>query len=345
MQIDILERAPGLSAAEVLAGLQEEVRSERAVAARVVAWLVEIEQRKLWAAEGYSSLFAFCVGALGFSEDETCNRSGTVRAVIRYPFLLGMLAARTLTMTAVRLLYPHLDGRPDARAVLESAAGRSRRDIEVMIAGLSPKPDAATILRRLPAPVPSAPMTPLARSTTPLEMLTPPPDPAPVHVVRAAPPALVAPLSPDRYRLQVTMSGEAVEKLRLAEDMLSHAVPAGDAAAVLERALDALLEELARRKFSATEDPRPGRAPADGSRTIPAAVKREVWIRDLGRCTFVSVSGHRCEERRLVQFHHLHPFGLGGPSTAENIVLLCAAHNQYAAELDYGQRRNEYDSH
>ena len=134
------------------------------------------------------------------------------------------------------------------------------------------------------------------------------------------------------------MSGDVVEKLRLAQDMLSHAVAPGDAASVLERALDVLLEELARRKFSATEDPRPGRPTAEGSRAIPAAVKREVWIRDLGRCTFVSVSGHRCEERRLVQFHHLHPWAMGGPSTAENIVLLCAAHNQYAAELDYGIR-------
>ena len=60
------------------------------------------------------------------------------------------------------------------------------------------------------------------------------------------PHAAVTPLSPERYKLQVTISRETIEKMRLAKDTLSHAVPTGDDAAILARAFDALLEKLAK---------------------------------------------------------------------------------------------------
>ena len=66
----------------------------------------------------------------------------------------------------------------------------------------------------------------------------------------------MTPLSPDRYKLQLTISGETLEMLRLAKDMLGHAIPSGDDAAVVERALPALLAELARKKFADTRAPR-----------------------------------------------------------------------------------------
>src|SRR4029078_10037529 len=84
------------------------------------------------------------------------------------------------------------------------------------------------------------------------------PLPAAVPPARAAT-AITAPLAPDRYRLQVTISGECLQKLRLAADMLGHAVPNGDGAAVIDRALTLLLADLARKKFAATERPRRSR--------------------------------------------------------------------------------------
>jgi hypothetical protein len=68
----------------------------------------------------------------------------------------------------------------------------------------------------------------------------------------------VTPLSPGRYKLQLTIAAEILEKLRLAQDMLGHAIPSGDEAAVVDRALTILLENLARKKFgAATSAPRP----------------------------------------------------------------------------------------
>ena len=150
-------------------------------------------------------------------------------------------------------------------------------------------------------------------------------------------PARVLPLSPDRYKVQLTISGETLEKLRLAKDMLRHAIPSGDDAAVLDRALTALLADLARKKFAAAHQPRPSRATARGSRHIPAEVKRAVWLRDLGRCAFVGTSGRRCAERGFLEFHHAVPYAIGGEATVENIQLRCRPHNDYEARVYLGQ--------
>jgi hypothetical protein len=151
-------------------------------------------------------------------------------------------------------------------------------------------------------------------------------------------PALTAPLAPDRYRLQLTIGAETLAKLRLAQELLSHAVAAGDDATILDRALTALLTELARKRFAATEKAGPGRPTADGSRHIPAEVKRAVWLRDLGRCAFVGTGGRRCEERRFLEFHHIKPYAVGGEGTVGNTALRCRAHNAHEARVFFGDR-------
>jgi hypothetical protein len=159
--------------------------------------------------------------------------------------------------------------------------------------------------------------------------------PEPSSVSRAE----VAPLSPDRYKLQLTIGGETLEKLRLAKDMLSHAIPSGDDAAVLDRALTALLVDLARKKFADTRKPRPSRARDPQRREASAAEKRAVWVRDLGRCRYIGPSGHRCNERRFVEFHHVDPYALGGETSMDNIELRCRRHNDYEGRLYFGKRR------
>jgi hypothetical protein len=149
----------------------------------------------------------------------------------------------------------------------------------------------------------------------------------------------VTPLSPDRYRLQLTISGETLEKMRLAKDTLSHAIPTGDDADVLNRAFDALLETLAKQKFAATDQPRVSRGTKSGARHLTAAVKRTVWMRDLGRCRYVAANGHRCEERRFVEFHHTDPRALGGEASIDLIELRCRRHNDYEGRLYFGKRR------
>ncbi len=60
-----------------------------------------------------------------------------------------------------------------------------------------------------------------------------------------------------------------------------------------------------------------------------------MWSRDNGQCAFVGAQG-RCSERGFLEFHHVIPFARGGPATAANVQLRCAAHNAYEAAIDFG---------
>ena len=79
--------------------------------------------------------------------------------------------------------------------------------------------------------------------------------------------------------------------------------------------------------------------PTMSQRHIPDAVKRAVWERDGGRCTFVSEAGHRCPARELIEFDHIDEVARGGEATVDNIRLRCRAHNAYEGELFYGHGR------
>jgi len=127
--------------------------------------------------------------------------------------------------------------------------------------------------------------------------------------------------------------------LDLAKDMLRHAVPNGDTGEIMRRALKALLDDLARKKFAATKRPRKSRGTASDGRHVAAEVKRAVWIRDRGRCAFVGHTERRCNDRGWVEFHHIVAYARGGKATVGNLQLRCRAHNGYEADLEFGERR------
>jgi hypothetical protein len=131
------------------------------------------------------------------------------------------------------------------------------------------------------------------------------------------------------------MDEEAHEELLYVQALLGHALPSGDVAEVFRRALHVLRQHLEKAKFAKSERPSAQRGAAKG-RHIPAAVRRAVWERDGGRCTFVSAKGKRCNSRTRVEFDHVEPVARGGKATFSGIRLRCRAHNQYAAALVFG---------
>jgi 5-methylcytosine-specific restriction endonuclease McrA len=149
-------------------------------------------------------------------------------------------------------------------------------------------------------------------------------------------------LAPQRFAVQFTIGQSAHDKLVHAQALLSHQLPSGDIAAVFERALDALIRQLEKGKFAASQTPRAARPcsggprPTAGSRYIPAHVRRGVWQRDGGQCTFVSEAGHRCPARARLEFDHVHEVARGGEASVAGIRLRCQAHNQYGAERTFG---------
>jgi hypothetical protein len=261
------------------------VARERQATAELVAHLAELETRGLHLAAGHGSMFAYCHEGLGLSEHEAYNRIEVARAARRFPVLLELLTAGAVSLTTVRLLAPHLTDANHLE-VLHSARGLRKLQVEQIVARLAPKPDVPTTVRKLPVLSPVSVPVPVSATVpaldTPLSSIaaTPAaPDPPGVTTITVAAPivstimpprttAVVRPLSPERYKLQLTIDEETLEKLRLAKDLLRHAVPSGDDATILKRALTALLTELAKKKFAAKDEQR---LRGTSARTTPAS--------------------------------------------------------------------------
>jgi len=231
------------------------LHNERHATAAVVAWLMEFDRRRLFLPLGYSSLFTYCRDYLHLGEGATYRRIEAARAASRFPCILEFLASGKITLTTVSVLSPHLTA-DNHEALLDEATHRSSRELEIIVARLAPKPDVATVVRKLPAPVkpvePSigAPTDAAADTILAINAAPPPPTPRPV----------IAPLSPERFRLQVTISGEAHEDLRQLQNLMRHAIPSGDAAQIVERALKVLLKDVLRKKCGIVDRPRRGDA-------------------------------------------------------------------------------------
>jgi hypothetical protein len=203
--------------------------------------------------------------------------------------LLEYLAEGAVTLTTVGLLAPHLT-EANHREVLTAARHRSKRQVEELVARLHPQPAVPTLVRRLPSPrlaAASAPELSEVPTDVPADAATSNAPPAldldaaglsrlmpagptaaglsgPLTAGLAASaasarptrPATVEPLAPERYKVQVTVDKETYDRLRFAQALLRHQIPDGDVAAIVGRAVGALVEALLKEKVAATERPR-----------------------------------------------------------------------------------------
>jgi 5-methylcytosine-specific restriction endonuclease McrA len=327
-----------LSDEALLQGLRALVRDDCQTTADLLAHLAEVDARRLFLPMAYPSMFEYCVRELHLSEDATSKRIQVARAARRLPAIFHAIAQGHVSLSAMVLLVPHLD-EDNCSQVLESARTKTVAEVRELVAAIAPKPD---LVPRLAA-LASAPMEPehatkhveVAGSMRGFGPESSAPAQAPV-AAPALPPARVTPLAPKRFGLQVTLAQETHDKLRRVQDLLGSSVAPRDLAQVLDLALDALLQELERKRFAATDDPRGRRSHGDG-RYVPSQLRREIWQRDGGRCTFHAPDGRRCESRRDLEYDHVTPVAKGGRTCAENLRLLCRTHNQFEAERVLGR--------
>ena len=370
-----------LSDTDLLAEVARLATGERHATVALIASLAELDARRLYLAQDFSSTFSYCTQALRFSEHAAYNRIEAARTARRFPGILDQLADGSITLTTVCLLAPHLTTE-NHREVLAAARHKSKREVEVLAARLRPLPPVPSSVRKLPTvstmrqavaagppdvsrepacapdgaeasrpPDPSAEPTQAPDAAT-LELHRAVPLAGPATATTSAQPAthphrlaVVSPLSPEQYKVQVTVGHETVEKLRRLQDLMRHTIPNGDPAAIVDRALTVLLAELERTKLAATTRPRRDVGPNSRhetaserprSRHVPANVRRAIWTRDGHQCAFVSASGRRCRERGFLELHHTTPYASGGKATIGTIELRCRAHNLYEAELAFG---------
>jgi 5-methylcytosine-specific restriction endonuclease McrA len=332
---------------EALTGRLLEIRKqERSLLVEFLGYLAELDRRKTVVAQGYPSLFSFCTDFLGLSKASAFRRTTAARLLARFPLVAEYLGDGLLKLTKMFELRYVLD-EAHLVEILDGAAGRTEEQVKELVAALRPQAAPADLLRKLPnqrndcsgsGPKPSlantvepAPEQPLA------SVLAAAPVAPPSAAVRPEPrsTARVEPIAPEQHVLRVTVGPDFVADLEAVRQALSHKLSGCGLEEVLHECLRVTLAQVERRRFgagkksSATEPP-------SGSRYVPVAVRKEVWKRDGGCCSFVGSTGRRCNSRHQVQLHHLDPFAMGGRATAANLALRCRVHNHHAAEQDYG---------
>jgi len=351
-------RLESLSDDALLARLEEVATRARRAEAELIWHMAEVDRRRLYLREACPSMHVYATSRLHLSDAEAYLRIAVARTSRRFPAVLAMLADGRLHLSAIALLAPHLSAE-NCEALLARAAHRSKREVEILIAEIAPRPDARSLVRRLPAPqakvatddaaqlfpggvgsrevtggIEERPVAPAKESAAATVEV-----PVAPAAVRAAPAAVVVPTSRSRYKVQFTAGEELHAKIRRAQAMLRHQIPNGDLAAVFDRAMTLLVRELERARFAATSAPRKTADEVDttpSSRRIPDPIKREVWQRDEEQCTFRDGKGGRCPARERLEFHHLIPFARGGDHGASNLTLRCSSHNAHQADLDFG---------
>jgi 5-methylcytosine-specific restriction endonuclease McrA len=160
----------------------------------------------------------------------------------------------------------------------------------------------------------------------------------------------------------MTVSERWVRKLETLRAALSHSHPSGRAEEITEYALDLALEHVAKKNRTAkprrrsvrhgaavtaasasasgaTACPVPNAARRSRRERIPADVYRTVMQRDQEQCQWRLHDGSICGSKIRLQIDHIVPAALGGATTAENLRILCAAHNQLAARRVFGDVR------
>ena len=333
-----------LSNRAVLHDLKTLDAHDRRTTAVMLTRIAEAQDRKLFLQEGFSSMHAYCEGELHWCEGTASRRIAAAHAARRFPVVLNAVTEGRVHVTGVLMLSRYLtSGNVDE--LLEAATHKSKAEIAMLIAERFPQPDVPEMLRPI-APPPIPVIDTLQGESSPEKIhASIPPTALPTQVLASAsspekiePQAArseLRPIAPERFAFQGTFDRETYDLIQEVRALLGHEIPLGEAVLVIKRALRIAKIQLLKEKHGVTDRPGHSRGSAS-ARTIPREVRRAVWARDGGKCAFVSENGRRCEARASLEYDHIEPVARGGQATAENVRLLCRAHNRYAAERAFG---------
>ncbi|MDR3606727.1 MAG: hypothetical protein P4M08_05015 [Oligoflexia bacterium] len=238
------------------------VREERNLTTSILWHLHEIQKRRLYAEQGYASLFDYCVRALGYSEAAAGRRIAAMRLLVEVPeaeTLLRSGAVNLSTLCAVQGFVQRKEestSKSEKLKIVIALQGMSRRECEKHLVALCPE---------------------------------------------AAPPAeRERVISATETEIRFVADDALMDKLKRIRDLDAHVNDDPSYLELFHRLADLALKKLDPEKRKEPAPPaesqrKPGNAPATphaNSRFIPVALKREVWERDQGICAYQSPDGH-----------------------------------------------------
>src|SRR5512134_1591757 len=163
MRTDLSRRTDG----ELLREFSALVVKDRRSTSEMLAYVGEVQARRLFSPAGYSSMYSYCVHELRMSEDVAWKRTRVARLARRFPVIFEMVADGRLHLSGLVTLFPYRNAR-DFAGLLEAAAHKTRAELELLLAQRFPRPDAPTIVRPLAVSGPSQGMAPGPVEQTPV---------------------------------------------------------------------------------------------------------------------------------------------------------------------------------
>ena len=283
--------------------LLKAVFKERESLTDVLEHLIVFDNRRAFLELGYSSLFDYCKRKLKYSDGAAHRRISAARLLrsnpkIKQDLLSGAVSLCTLSLASTDIRAGTLK--------LEEITNKSKREVETMVAlnnpiGL-PKEEIKPFAVKAQNALPSTFTTDNTKSLSPVVLS----------------PATVSPVKlEERYEIKFSLNKENYENLKKAQAMLS--------TSSVEDLFNILVNKFINPKT------RNSSGSKSDSRYIAKSVKRAVYLRDKGECTFTH-NGVKCCSKHYLEFDHIIPYSAGGSKTSENIRLLCSNHNKLLAK-------------
>lgn len=299
-----------LSEDQLLTQTKSAAQTEQSATFALLEYLCEVDQRRDYASELYSSLFDYLVRGLKYSESQSAERVAAVRLMRQNEEARESIQTGKLTLTSAAQIQRFIQAERKvadkpvssdrASELIQTCSGKSKREVEKLLFNVASAPTKIAMLER-------------TRQVSATEL-----------------------------EIKMTLSSKAQAKLARARELIHTETMAE----VFEKALDALIKEkeMALGKVQLAEKTKASTQPAKSISTqaqktdsnlryIPTQFKRIIYERSKGQCEFINSNRTRCLSKSHLEVDHIKPFALGGKSEVTNLRHLCRNHNQYRARL------------
>ncbi len=304
----------------LISDLKALVERERQTLTEILHYIREIADRRLYLARGHSSLFAFLMGEMGYSESAAQRRILAMRLIKEVPEVKKKIETGKISLSVASQMQSYFRQEVEKRQVenippmtqeeklvlLGKLEGTSARECERKLAEISPK--------------------------------------------LCQPKEKEKPLTYDKTLIQFLADPELMKKIHRLKSLMSHQNPESRLDLLFGKVVDIALEKLdperreARRgkRFipakAKPEEVPPTSAAKNRGRHIPKAIRDRIWLRDQGKCLYRDIkTGKICGSTHGIQLDHRHPFSLGGNHSLENLRLRCKNHNLFQAKELFGK--------
>ncbi len=266
----------GISNQELINQLKKLVAQELDLTLKILPHLAEVERRELYLEKAYNSLFEYCRSEFGYSDASAWRRSGAAIAILKCPEAWELLSEKRVTMTVLcqisRIITP---------ALLKAVCGKTKADVDLIIAAL--RPQSANPDRSRPVMVP--------KKIEPQKVLPR----AGVGANNAGAPVLGKQSNPLRSEVNLTnvklsfeqkwkvegvVSKRVHEKLERCKKLLSRKYPKGvDYETLFDELTEVFLDKIDPERRVEKRKRRVTKADSKTSNTrhIPAKVRGQVW--------------------------------------------------------------------